>query len=585
MLTAIVQAPTRDAQVSMLNPVKHYRLARWLYLHRFPLLPKVIQRLSVLMFHCYIPYTVEIGDGFEVGYWGLGIVVHPRARIGSNVFIAQCVTIGGRSQGEGVPRIGDEVYIGPGARILGDISIGRGSVIGANAVVTHSVSPRTIVAGVPARVIRENIDVYDYTGWPPSRAPRTETTGSPSQGAASPRILHMIDSLNWGGSERQLVEVARRQSQKGYRVTLACLRPEGPLRDVARRCGISVIGFSLKKGLFTLAGFREMLRLAGFLHRGHFDVVHTHDLYSNLMGVPAAWLAQVPVIISSRRDLGSWWWYTARNRKILKCVQRLSTFVVANSEAVRDYLLEEDGFSTRHVRVIRNGVDIDAFASLQPDRARLLPFVESGDKLVVLLANMNVKTKGHADLIAAAPRICKLVPEVRFLLVGEGAERAALEAKVEQEGLPQYFHFLGSRNDVPALLACCDLSVLPSWAEGMPNALIESMAAGLPVVATAVGGIRELVDDGTTGLLVPPHSSIALAKAIVRLLQDPELARRFSQAGQERVRSLFSFDRVLNELGEVYQEAWMQNRSKRGESRSFATTVSPSNPRVARVGG
>lgn len=153
----------------MLNPVTYYRLARWLSLHHFPVLPKVIQRLSIFIFHCYIPYTVAAGAGLEVGYWGLGVVIHPKVTLGRNVFVAQGVTIGGRNQDPEVPRIEDDVFIAAGAKVLGNIVVGSGSVVGANAVVIRSVPPRSIVAGVPARVIRENIDLRDYTGWPKDR--------------------------------------------------------------------------------------------------------------------------------------------------------------------------------------------------------------------------------------------------------------------------------------------------------------------------------------------------------------------------------------------------------------------------------
>ena len=150
----------------MLDPVPWYRLARWLYLHHVPFLPNVVKRLSELLFHCVLPYEAEIGEGLHVGYHGFGIVVHHRARIGDRVFISPTVTIGGRNQEYEVPRIGNDVFIAAGARILGNVSIGDGVVIGANAVVVHSVPPRCIAAGVPARIIRENIDVREYTGWP-----------------------------------------------------------------------------------------------------------------------------------------------------------------------------------------------------------------------------------------------------------------------------------------------------------------------------------------------------------------------------------------------------------------------------------
>jgi serine O-acetyltransferase len=159
----------------MLGPIQCYRAARWLYLHKVPLLPRVIDRLSVLIFCCYLPCTAEIGPGSAVGYWGMGIVLHERAHIGRNVFISHGVTVGGRSQRFKVPIIEDNVYIGAGAKVLGDIVLGEGCLIGANAVVIHSVPPRSIAAGVPARTIRQNINVQDYTGWPEEQ----NTNGKP----------------------------------------------------------------------------------------------------------------------------------------------------------------------------------------------------------------------------------------------------------------------------------------------------------------------------------------------------------------------------------------------------------------------
>jgi serine O-acetyltransferase len=150
----------------MFSPVSIYRLARWLHLRGVPFLPRVIQRINVQLYHCYLPYAAEIGEGFEVGYYGVGVVIHPRAKIGRNVFVAQGVTIGGRNQLPDVPRIGDNVFIAAGAKVLGDITVGSGSLIGANAVVIHSVPPNCIAVGVPAHISRENINVHDYTGWP-----------------------------------------------------------------------------------------------------------------------------------------------------------------------------------------------------------------------------------------------------------------------------------------------------------------------------------------------------------------------------------------------------------------------------------
>src|SRR5579859_6385380 len=228
----------------MFNPVFYYRLARWLHLRRIPLLPRVIQRLSVLLFHCYLPYSAEIGEGFEVGYWGVGVVIHPQAKIGRNVFVAQGVTIGGRNEIPEVPQIEDNVFISAGAKVLGNITIGNGSVIGANAVVIRSVPPRCVAVGVPARISRENINVHDFTGWPKtSRVGGAQLAVTPCVpgGGRELRVFHIVNSLEMGGSEHQMVEVARRQNAGLYNVTVGCLAAKGVLLEPLRQAGIRVV--------------------------------------------------------------------------------------------------------------------------------------------------------------------------------------------------------------------------------------------------------------------------------------------------------------------------------------------------------
>jgi glycosyltransferase involved in cell wall biosynthesis len=172
-----------------------------------------------------------------------------------------------------------------------------------------------------------------------------------------------------------------------------------------------------------------------FLLRERPDVVQAHELYSTLLGVPAAWLARVPTILSSRRNLGYWWWYTPRRRVVLRWIEGLSTFVIANSQAVSDVLTKEDGMDSRRIRVVRNGIDIQDFENVPPDRPSLFPQFGSGDKLIAAVANMNTQTKGHTDLLHAAAEVCRDFPRARFLLVGDGCERARLEDLTRQLNL------------------------------------------------------------------------------------------------------------------------------------------------------
>ncbi len=270
------------------------------------------------------------------------------------------------------------------------------------------------------------------------------------------------------------------------------------------------------------------------------------------MGVPAAWLARVPVILSCRRDLSHWWWYTPRRRRFLRHIQNRSTYVIANSQAVRDFLVEKDGFDSNLIRVIRNGVDLERFTNVRPDRQELFPQLKAESQLIAVVANMNVETKGHTDLIRAAAEVSREFRDAKFLLVGDGAERTRLEVMTAELGLSKTVLFLGRRNDVPNLLACCDLFVLPSWAEGLPNSVLEAMAAGLPIVATRVGGTPEIIEAGVSGLLVSPRDSHALAVAISRLLGNKGFAKELGRSAQEHARAEFGFDRLLSELDSLY---------------------------------
>ena len=327
---------------------------------------------------------------------------------------------------------------------------------------------------------------------------RQEPTG------ARRRVFFLVDSLNVGGTETQAVELATRLNPQRYEVTLGCLRARGPLLEKLAGSSASVREFYPKGGVDSANGVYQLLRLAIFLRRGGFQIVHTHDLYSNLMGIPAAVMARVPVIISSRRDLGHFDWYQSGRRVWLRRLQNLSTAVLTNANAIREALLVEDHFAAQKVRIIHNGVDVERFGHGSRDRNWLMPG-KGHEKWIVLVGNMHSDVKGHPWLIAAAAGISHEFPRIRFVLVGDGAQRKAFEQRVAELGLETHFSFLGLRDDVPRILACCDIAVLPSRVEGLPNAVLEYLAAGLPTVASRVGGNAEIVQDGKTGLLVPPR--------------------------------------------------------------------------------
>jgi L-malate glycosyltransferase len=383
-------------------------------------------------------------------------------------------------------------------------------------------------------------------------------SGDRKQSSAGPsgerrRVFFLVDSFEIGGTETQAVELALRLDPARYAVTLACLQMRGPLLAKLDGSSVSVMEWNAGGGVNSPRGIYQILRLARFLRHARFDIVHAHDLWSNLIAIPAARLARVPVIISSRRDLAHLAWYTPRRRKILRHLQSLSSAVLVNSGQIRDQLVHEDGFRPEFIRVVHNGIDVNHFRHLTSERSKLFPGLENCT-LIVSTGNMHTDVKGHPTLIEAARRICARFPEVKFLLIGDGKKRAEFESKVSELGLQPNFLFLGSRQNVPEILACCDMAVLPSQAEGFSNALLEYMATGLPTIATDIGGNPEVIENGVDGLLVKPNDPTALADAISSLLQDPNLASQLGAAGRERVRRHFDFAQLTSNIDALYTD-------------------------------
>ena len=381
-----------------------------------------------------------------------------------------------------------------------------------------------------------------------------------SQTTRRQRVFFLLDSLDVGGTEVQAVELATRLSPERYDVTLGCLRARGPLLERLQGTSVSVREFYPKGGFDSVHGIYQMFRLAMFLRRGRFQIVHTHDLYANVLGIPAAAIARVPVIISSQRDLGHLDLYKSGRRVWLRRLQKLSTAVLTNANAVREAVLAEDHFAPEKVRVIHNGVDLERFSQRSSERAWLLPDADQ-EKWIVLVGNMHGDVKGHTVLIAAAETVVREFPNVRFLFAGDGERRKEFEDQVARLGLGKNFSFLGRRNDVPRILSCCDIGVLPSQAEGLSNAVLEYLAAGLPTIASRVGGNVEIIQEGKTGLLVPPDEPSALAAALLRLLRDFRFAAELGRNGRNFVSAEFSFERMIEKTDQMYTEL-LQSRGE-----------------------
>lgn len=371
-------------------------------------------------------------------------------------------------------------------------------------------------------------------------------------------VMHMVDCLNIGGGEMQMVDLLRRIDRDKFRPIVGCLRKEGPLLSALEQIEIPVREIPVRGALYYPHSIREMIRLSFFLRKEKVKILHTQDLYSHLVGVPAAILASVPIVITNRLDLGHTMdrWH----RWALRALSPFITKLMANSEGVRRMLITAEKTSPEKIEVIYNGVDLERFdrgAEIQARRAvrrePLYPDFHPEDRLIGVLANLS-PIKGHAVLLEAAVRIIAYCPKAKLIFIGREDCRPALEARARALSIDKRVVFLGSRQDVPRVLSCLEISVLPSLAEGFSNAILESMAAGLPMVATDVGGNREAIVEGETGFLVPPKDPDALADRILRLLEDRTLAEKFGKAGRRRIEEFFTLDRMVSETERFYEE-------------------------------
>src|SRR6266853_3104251 len=351
-------------------------------------------------------------------------------------------------------------------------------------------------------------------------------------------IAFVMTSCEAGGTERQMIELLRRLNPERWQVHVACLRARGAWFRRMSEAASSVTEFPLKSFRRPDA-MRQAWAFMRWCREHGIVVVHTTDLYANIFALPAAAFANVPVRIANRREINpdKSIGQIVMQRAAYECAHR----IVANSRAAAERLRRE-GVPSRKIATVSNGVDRKLFA---PHAA--LPKL----RRVAVVANLRAE-KRHDVLIDAAPEVLRHFPDARFAIVGSGPELRALQSRTVDQGVAHAFTFAGHEEDVAARLQASDIFVLPSQSEAFPNAVLEAMAAGLPIVASGVGGILELIDDHRTGLLVPPCDPHALARGICRLMADQPLGARLGAAASQEVRGRYSYERMTAAFEAVY---------------------------------
>lgn len=367
------------------------------------------------------------------------------------------------------------------------------------------------------------------------------------------RVVHCIDGLGVGGTELNMVRTLEHLDRDRVEAGVVALNADGPLRPRLDATGLPVHAFPIPN-LYGPRAMRQLLRLAAHFRAVRADVVHCHDIYTNAFGTAAARLAGVPLVIASRR-----WWNALPSRALTvanRAGYRIAHRILANSEAV-GRLVEAEGVPAGKVFVLPNFLEDAAFEPMAPDeRARVLASlgVPPGATVAGLVARLSAEKRVDI-LLRAFARLPAGLAEAHLVIVGDGGERPALEALARELGVADRTHFAGHRPNRPNSHGLFDLSVLCSDREGFPNSVVEAMAAGRPVVATRVGGVSDAVDDGATGVLVPPDDVPALSAAIASLLADPDRRERLGSAGRDRARARYHERMVIPTLVTLYESA------------------------------
>jgi glycosyltransferase involved in cell wall biosynthesis len=339
----------------------------------------------------------------------------------------------------------------------------------------------------------------------------------------------VVENLEIGGLEKVVLSLALGLDRKRFRPLIVCLGYGGELLPEVERAGVPVEVLGKRPGLSLWLP----IRLAWLFKRRNLEIVHCHNLGPLMYGALAARLGGLAGVVYQRLGL-------------------VDHFVTVSEDA-RRVAIERAGVRADAVETVVNGIDVDAYnLPLNVGEKRRSIGVPEDAIVFGIVARLSA-AKDHRNLFRAFQITANRHPRARLVLVGDGELRRDLEADVAELGIEHRVFFLGSRHDVPQLLSTFDVFVLSSYTEGLAVTLLEAMAAGLPVVATDVGGNREVVRDGETGVLVPARDTEKLAEAMAGMIADPDRAKRMGASGRERARSVFGIDAMVARYQERYE--------------------------------
>ncbi|MEM7533263.1 MAG: glycosyltransferase family 4 protein [Chloroflexota bacterium] len=394
---------------------------------------------------------------------------------------------------------------------------------------------------------------------------KTDTANTSTANTNEIKVLQLITRLIIGGAQETVYLTADRLRNEWDLDVISGPQTgvEGSLIPIIEECGIALsIEPSLVREIHPYKDVLALWRLTQIMRREKYQIVHTNSSKAGIVGRWAAKLAGVPIIVHTVHG----WGHHERQHPLIRAFyiwleKRTLTvtdkLIVVTPKDIADGL--QDGIGTEDDYVlIRSGIELERFGHPQvspPEMRQLLGIPQ--DAPVVGSVTRLSPQKGPLDFVQMAARIAQTHPDTHFVMVGDGPLRGDVEALIAQHGLTAQFHLTGLRRDVPELLATFDIFVLTSLWEGLPRVLPQAMATGLPIVATAIDGNAEAVEDGVNGFLVPPENPTALSQSVCQLLDDDALAQRMGQAGLARVEE-FGAQRMVDQVSALYRALLQQ---------------------------
>lgn len=371
-------------------------------------------------------------------------------------------------------------------------------------------------------------------------------------GGSSFRFLLLVTQMEPAGAQNAAIKLAKGLEELGHQATIAAMYDKGGFVPLFREMHrLEIVDLHMKEStnhiiigklLSLITGIMRMWRL---FRSGSFDALITFTHYSNIVGPVLGYYSGIPVRITSQRSLtGSYNnWIGIFNRIITN--SRMVDAMTAVSNAVRDDSITREHIRPDKIETIYTGIDIEKYRSDTEGRNRIRRELGlKDDNYVIVNIARHHPIKGHRYLLEAMAAILEQAPHCRLLLAGDGPLRRDIETQIRELGIEREVIVLGNRDDVPALLTASDLMVVSSLEEGLPNVVLEGMAAGLPIVATEVGGIPELVTHYSTGILIQPSDAEALSNAVLEMISNNPLALHMSKQGRAKVATDFTAEQT-----------------------------------------